>query len=219
MNATAHDGAADPAQLLAAVGAQDRLVRARTDTDPRLVLGVWGTAQLVGFGAVAASWPVEGGAVLPVPVLAAVGVYAALVAAAVVVTVRHTAAAERGLDGPSRRVRRLHGLSWPVAFNAGAALVLAMGLAGADAELLMLLWPALTGLLVGLLYLAAAAIWQDRLRLGIGLWMIVVAVVAPFAGAPGNYVVMAVAGGGGFLLAALAVALGIGSRRAGVVAR
>lgn len=202
MVSSAAEAELGPRGALAQVEDQRRLVLARTDSDPRLVLGVWGTAQLVGFGAIALSWPLSDGALLPVPVVAAVGLYGALVAVAVVVTVRHAAAAERGLDGPSQRVRRLHGLSWPVAFNAGAALVLAMGLAGADVELLMLLWPALTGLLVGVLYLGAAAIWQDRLRLGVGLWMVLVAVVAPFAGAPGNYVVMAVAGGGGFLAAA-----------------
>ncbi len=204
---TAGSGAPEDVRgLLADVARQDRLVRARTDADPRLVLGVWGAAQLLGFGAVAAAWPVPGGPLLPVPVLAAVGLYAVLVAVAVVVTVRHTGVVARGLDGPSQRVRRLHGLSWPVAFNAVAALVLAMGLAGAGVELLMLLWPALTGLVVGQLYLAAAAIWQDPLRLGLGLWMVLVAVVAPFAGTPGNYVVMALAGGGGFLVAAVAVA-------------
>lgn len=196
----------DAERLLSEVASQRRHVRTATDTDPRLVLGVWGAAQLVGFGVVAASWPVAGGALLPLPVLAAIAVYAVLVAVAVVVTVRHTVAVQRGLDGPSQRARRMHGWSWPVAFNAGAALVLAVGLAGAGTEVVMLLWPALTGLLVGLLYLAAAALWLDPVRLGLGLWMLVVAVAAPFAGAPGNFVVMAVAGGGGFLVAAAAAA-------------
>ena len=54
--------------------------------------------------------------------------------------------------------------------------------------------------MVGLLYLAGGAVWRDRLMYGMGIWIIVVGMAAPFFGSPGNALIMAIAGGGGFLV-------------------
>jgi hypothetical protein len=45
-------------------------------------------------------------------------------------------------------------------------------------------------------------LFQDRFQYGLGLWMLVSAATSVFAGVPGNFAVVALAGGGGLLLAA-----------------
>lgn len=65
-----------------------------------------------------------------------------------------------------------------------------------------LLGPALSLLVVGLLYLGGGAVWRDRMQYGLGVWILAIDAVSVFAGVPGNYLLLSLAGGGGFLAAA-----------------
>jgi hypothetical protein len=64
------------------------------------------------------------------------------------------------------------------------------------------LWSAGSGLVVGILYLVGGALWQDRVQYGLGAWILAASAAGALAGSPAVYLVMSLAGGGGFLLAA-----------------
>ena len=74
--------------------------------------------------------------------------------------------------------------------------------AGVSRDIIGLLRSAGAGLVVGLLYLAGGALWQDRVQYGLGLWILLASRAGALVGTPGIYLVMSLAGGGGFLLAA-----------------
>jgi hypothetical protein len=67
--------------------------------------------------------------------------------------------------------------------------------------------------MAGTLYLAGAALFSSRSQLVIGIIVLGVSAGAPFAGQPGNNLVMAVAGGGTFLVAAVVAAIRLRSTR------
>ena len=69
----------------------------------------------------------------------------------------------------------------------------------------MLFFPTMSGLVAGMLYLAGAALWNDKTQLFLGLWIIVVSVASSFAGVPTNLLIMSLLGGGGFIAGALGV--------------
>lgn len=46
-------------------------------------------------------------------------------------------------------------------------------------------------------------LFRDPVHYGLGIWMLAVAASSVFAGVPGNFAVLALAGGGGFLVAAV----------------
>ena len=53
------------------------------------------------------------------------------------------------------------------------------------------------------MYVFAGAIWRDAAMVALGVWIVAVSVAAPFFGYPAHYLVLAIAGGGGFLVAGL----------------
>lgn len=65
-----------------------------------------------------------------------------------------------------------------------------------------MLWPAVSGLIIGLLYIAGALAWDDPLQFAIGAWIIVTTGAGALFGLLPLYLVMCLAGGGGFLAAA-----------------
>src|SRR6201991_2309959 len=66
-----------------------------------------------------------------------------------------------------------------------------------------LLWSGTSLLLTGTLSLAGGMLWQDRLQYGFGVWIIVSGGASVLVGVPGNFLVLCLAGGGGFLVASL----------------
>jgi len=187
----------DPAAMLAMVEQERHRTAQALEPDARILYGVWGGAWLIGFLLL---WGTVGGR--PVPPLVGGLVFFLLLLTGVVVTIVHTTRRVSGVVGVSRRVGAMYGWSWTLGFAALTAVMAGAARAGADPELLALLWPVLSGLVVGLLYLGAGALWQDRIQYGLGLWVLVSSAAGALAGFPAVYLVMALAGGGGFLLAA-----------------
>jgi hypothetical protein len=58
-----------------------------------------------------------------------------------------------------------------------------------------------TGLAVGLLYLGEGAARRNVLHYGLGSWLALISTAALFLGTPGLFWVLAIAGGGGYLIA------------------
>ncbi|PWW63102.1 ABC transporter permease [Actinokineospora spheciospongiae] len=109
--------------------------------------------------------------------------------------------AQRGAGRSDVLSGRLLGLAWISGF---AALFLAItGLAGAlDAPgLPTMLWPAGSGFVVGMVYLAEGAARRNVLHYALGTWLALVSTAALLLGTPGLFWVLAVAGGGGYAVA------------------
>ncbi|GAA2720927.1 hypothetical protein [Cellulomonas aerilata] len=195
----------DPAGSAALIAAQRARVAAETDVDGRLLFGVWGAAWLLGFGAL---WAVAGDR----PALgwspAAAGVlFAGLLVAAMVVTSVHVARRTSGVHGTSSLQGAMYGWAWFLGFVAVFALASGLTRAGAGAGVVQVAMTLVPPLLVGVLYMAGAAIWRDRAQFALGAWILVVTIVASFVGTPGMLAVMSLAGGGGMLAAAVAEAV------------
>ncbi|WP_188484590.1 hypothetical protein [Cellulomonas carbonis] len=198
--APADDDAPDPAAVAALIAAQRERVREATDVDGRLLFGVWGVAWLVGFGA---QWT----AFLPDPLLpfdTAFVVFGALLVTAMVVTAVHLARQSTGIRGTSAQQGAMYGWTWSLAFFGIFALGFALARAEVGPATTNLVMTVASTLLVGALYMAGGAIWGDRTQFALGAWITGVTAVGAVVGHPHLLLVMAVAGGGGMLAAALA---------------
>ena len=193
----------DPGAGLAIVAAQQRRVR-DSDVDDRLLFGAWGSAWAVGYAVQWWSATAAGSRT-------ATGVgglaFVAVTAAALVVTLVHTARATRGVAGASREVGRMYGIAWGIGFAGQGLLVMGVARAGASPEVIAIVANGAACLVVGLMYMAGGALWRQRALYLIGAWMIATAAVASIVAMPGGYLVMAVAGGGGLLSGAVVTAL------------
>lgn len=187
-------------ESLALIELQQREVHRRLEVNVALFYGPWGAAYLLGFGSVFLTYPSAVPLRLPGEVAAVItGV---LFAAAMVVSVVTGTRAARGLRGPSWVAGAMYGWSWTLGFGALTAVNIGITRLGLPDGAVTLLWSGSSLLLVGVLYLAGGALWQDRFQYGLGVWMLVTGAGSVFAGVPGNFAVVSLAGGGGLLLAA-----------------
>lgn len=212
------DDELDPATLDAAA-ALELVTRQQDDIQRRmiaglpLILGAWGVAWGVGFTAL---WLIDGlapGFRMPLP--AAVVIFVVLMAAALVVSGVVGARMGRGIRGGAAAAwtGTVYGLTWPVAFLAIVALGNALIVNGMPPELASIYYPTASTMFVGVMYILAGAMWQNWQSIAMGVWIVLVACVAPFFGYPTHYLVFAVAGGGVFLIGTVFTALWIHGRR------
>jgi hypothetical protein len=217
----------DAAETLRLIRAQQDRAREATEPDTRLLCLAWGVAWLVGYlclwtsalrtaddpGAqrlTNSAGQVVGGQPEPW----AFWVFSGLIAAAVVFTIVHSVARTAGTRGVSARTGAMYGWSWMLGFVTLGFVLGGLARAGASSEVMALASNALACLVVGLLYLGGAAAFGDRGLFLLGLWILLVAAVATYAGLPLTYLVMALLGGGGFLvLAGVEHLLGVRRRR------
>jgi hypothetical protein len=176
------------------------------------ILAVWGVAWGVGFLALWSGY--EGGNPwfqIPLPIAAIV--FGALLIGSIAISAVIGMRLNRGVRGPSNFSGAVYGISWPVV-SLGAYLIgVALALGGMDSTLQSLYFPAIYALVAGAMYLMGAALWRSIDQLVLGAVIIVAGTVAPFFGAPTNNLVMAVLGGGAFLVAAIVMRASL-SRRA-----
>ena len=195
--------AVDAAEQLRLVAEQRSRTRQALAPDERVVFGAWGLAWFVGLGLMWLSSPMrDGGPLVAVPGLVVGLLFVALLVGAGVVTTVHSVRAGRGLAGPSSRTGAMYGWGWFLGFAMLPCIVLSADRLGASPETVALLWPAVSGLVVGLMYIGGAAAWDSPLQFAIGAWIIVTTGAGCLLGVPTLYLVMALAGGGGFLATA-----------------
>jgi hypothetical protein len=184
--------------------------RERLTANQALIYGVWGGVWLIGCGAmwlsVLGQHPFRGAAGWAAAVLGA-GIGLAGIGLAGIATGVTAGRASRGIGGVSARQGIMYGLSWPAGFGALFAIIGAAAHFGASAEVMGVLGAAGPLLLVGLIYVLAAAMWLDRVMFWLGVWELVVAGAGAWTGPVGVLFMDAVAGGGGFLAAAALLAL------------
>lgn len=214
----AHNTHADPADLDEAPPSADEalaLIRSQRTALERdqlsgipWILGVWGVAWSVGFFALWSGY--EGGNPwfsIPLPIAGTI--FGVLLVGSIVFSAIVGMRLNRGVRGPSNFSGAVYGISWSVvslgAYLVGAALINA----GMDSELASLYFPAVYALVAGSMYLMGAALWRSIDQLVLGAVIIVTGTVAPFFGAPTNNIVMAVLGGGAFLVAAVVMSISL----------
>ncbi|WP_193509037.1 hypothetical protein [Cryobacterium sp. BB736] len=189
----------DPAAMLALLEQQQRKVNNDLIAPVPWILLVWGFAWLLGFLAL---WSMPGGGnpLFEVPPTIAWLTFVALLIVAIVVSAILGSRIGRGVRGASGFSGAVYGLSWTFGSIAAAGIGAGMVRLGMSSDLAGVLFPALYGLVAGLLYLAGATIWRSISQLVLGLWLLLVSTVSVFAGLPHNYLVMGLAGGGAFLV-------------------
>jgi hypothetical protein len=184
----------DPALALRIVRDQQLDIETRVGGFVPTIMVAWGIAWLVGFGAV---WLSEGAGVLP-PVVAW-WTFGVLIAAASGLSMWLAIRSGRGMRTEDAFGGTVYGVTW----SAGslAIFVFAAGLFhnGMTRELAAIFFPSAFVLFAGIMYLVAGALWRAVPSIVLGSIVIVIAVAAPFFGAPHNNLFFALAGGGAFL--------------------
>ena len=102
------------------------------------------------------------------------------------------------------------GLAWLLGFVSILLIISGvLGVVGEDLapEVAALLWPAASGLVVGLMYGAGGTLWDDPVQFGLGARLLVTTSLGVLGGVTGLYLTMALAGGGGFLVGAALLAV------------
>ncbi|NDR54786.1 hypothetical protein [Actinomyces sp. 565] len=205
------------AEALAAIREQQYTYRRRIEVRSAPLYTAWGLAWLIGYGVCGLS---VGGdyALAPGPFLVFMG---CLVAAAVFTCV-YIARRSRGLRGRSTWVGTLYGLAWAggmiLAFATSSrvgAFLSELGTAQAT-NMGAILSNALPCLVVGVLFLAGAAIWEETSLAVTGSWVLVTTLAATIVGGHALWAIMALAGGGGLVAAGITTAL-LGRRQSAPV--
>lgn len=198
----------DAAESLRIVREQQDRARTALEPDGRLLCLLWGVAWLVGYLVLWSSARGSGG----IPSGLAFTVFGVLLATAVVVTIVHSARRTVGTRGSSRRAGTLWGSTWFIAFAAYPFVIGGLGRAGASDDVIGLVANALACMIVGIMYLTGAACFADTSLYVLGAWIVLTGGIATVVGMPTTYLVMALLGGGGFLVITLVWQV-IGTRR------
>jgi hypothetical protein len=194
MNDQRDDLAPDPAAALAIIE-QQRRQAGLTRVSNAVLFAVWGLAWLVGYGALWLSG--RHGEVSPASAL----VFGACVLVGLVATFWHVTRRMRGIVGSGPRTGAMFAGAWVVGYAAQGMTIGGLARAGASDDVVQLVANASGALVVGLLFLAGGMMWRSPGMYGLGAWMCLVAGAAALVGLPGSYLVMALAGGGGMLVA------------------
>ena len=204
----------DPAESLRLIAAQQEKAK-DVEPDGRVLYGVWGLAWLLGYttlymsslrtadAAGAVTGPTGAGGAVGQPEPWAFLAFSFLIVSAVAITIVHIMTRVSGVRGASARSGALYGWAWFISFAAMSMVLGGLARAGANPEVMALASNSLSCLVVGIMYLAGGAMWQETRLYVLGVWILLVAGAATIVGQPGLYLVMAAAGGGGFLLMAL----------------
>ncbi|SEQ75655.1 ABC transporter permease [Lentzea albida] len=171
---------------------------ASTEVDNRAAYLGFAFAYVFGHGASALS---RSGAValpawLPVALLAT-GLLAGT-AFAMTASLR----AQKTASEARRRAEKLVGTAWITGFAALALAVTGLSKVFDQPELQTVLWPAGSAIVVGLIYIAEGAVRGIALHYNLGTWLALVAAAALFVPGAGVFGVLAVLGGGAYLVAA-----------------
>jgi len=170
------------------------------DVNGAVLYGVWGMAWLIGYLAIWLS--VHGHTVYQPPAAWAFSVLGVGMVAALVATGLTIGRAVHGVTGVSSSSGSRYGWAWLLGFVCLYAMMAGLGRAGASAAVIGLFASAGPVLVVSLMYLVGGALWRDRTMFVVGGWLVLVNVGAVLVGVEPFGLIMGIAGGGGFLVAA-----------------
>jgi len=189
---------ASPAEMLRLIAAERGATQRSLQPDPRLTYLPWGVAWFVGFGLSFLRFGPNERVLVPMPSWLPLAVLYALLIAAFVISARAGIKAGQHVKGESSIRGLQYGLSWFVAFGAVAAIGTRYNdvLSGPE---IGLLWSGLSVAVVGVLYMAGAAIWQSWEMFFLGAWISLTNIAGFVAGPGWHALVICLAGGGGLL--------------------
>ncbi|HEV3357862.1 MAG TPA: hypothetical protein VG247_13795 [Pseudonocardiaceae bacterium] len=182
-----------PADSMALIDAHQASRQRAQHLGGALLCGVWGVAYLVGWGAFYLSREHV------LPVLVAGILTGVLTVAAIVFSAWFGARLGRGVRGPSQVTWAMYGCSWTIGFMALTAVNVGLQNAGLSDDQVTLLWSGSALLVIGLLYLAGGAMAHSWPQYVVGAWTMIAGAVSVYVGVPNNFLVLSLAGGGGFL--------------------
>ena len=207
-----HEVPAGPEEALAVVDAQRSTYLKRHEIKAAPLLTAWGLAWLVGYAALALYR--EPDYDLPrVPYL----FFCGCLAAALLFTFAYIIPKARGVRGRSSREGTYCGLAWTLGMSLGAVILsrlnayLAAVNTGQANEVASVVSNAVPCLVVGVIFLMSAALWDETVMGVLGGWILLITLVVTIAGMPWAWWIMSVAGGGGMLVAAV-VGVATGSK-------
>ena len=194
----------DPRAALETISEQQAALRRRTLIRSSPLLAAWGLAWLVGYGA---GWlGIRPDYTMPAPLWV---VYFGCLAAAGAYTCTYIVRRARGMRGSSNRAGVRYGTAWAGGFVLGMAV---MGRTGAflaslgtpeAAEAGMILGNAVPCLIIGTLFVACSAIWDEPVMAWVGGWLLAVTTVATLVGGTGLWAITSLAGVGVLVVAAV----------------
>ena len=208
-----HEIPAGPEEALAVVDAQRSTYLKRHEIKAAPLLTAWGLAWLVGYAALALYR--EPDYDMPrVPYL----FFCGCLAAALLFTFAYIIPKARGVRGRSSREGTYCGLAWTLGMSLGAVILsrlnvlLAAVNTGQANEVASVVSNAVPCLVVGVIFLMSAALWDETVMGVLGGWILLITLVVTIAGMPWAWWIMSVAGGGGMLVAAV-VSVAMGTKR------
>jgi hypothetical protein len=193
------DAPLDPAQMYALLQNQQRSMESQINGFVAYITLAWGLTWLIGFGAL---WLIDGarpGFALPLGVAIAVFVTCILVTGGLSAWLGIRSG--RGLRGNSAAAMTgaFYGVTWSVGATGIGVLGNALHSAGMTPELATFYYPTAYVMFAGIMYMISGAIWHVVPPFVAGIWLVVIAAVAPFFGYPHHYLFLALAGGLAFI--------------------
>lgn len=193
---------ASPAETLRLIEAGRAATARSMRPSPLLTYVPWGLAWSVGFGLLYLRFGPDGRVFVSMPDWLPLATLYALMVVAFVVSGRAGVQAGRHVRGESSIRGLQYGLSWFAAFAA------VMVIASRYSDILPpvesgLLWASLSVGVVGVMYMAGAAVWQAWDMFVLGVWMTLANVGGVLAGPGWHSLVICLAGGGGLLVGGL----------------
>lgn len=174
----------------------------RLQPDPRLQLWPWGLAWLIGFSAYFLRFGPGGHRYLDLPAWLPLVLLWGLITVAGVITGVAGARASRSVSGRTSRQGTMYALTWSVTFT-GLWLVLSRVSSVLPSAEGTLLWTGTMVAATGALHMAGGAVFDNRTLFRLGLVISAVNAVGVLVGPGWHSLIVAVAGGGGMLVAGL----------------
>jgi hypothetical protein len=190
-----------PREALALVESQRDRVNQSLQVNVALVHGALGVAWLAGFGIFYFTFGHGAGKSPEVPVWVAVVVIGVVNIVALMAGLGQTLRRGRGIEGRSWDAMRMYLWAWPLAYAGVYAADAGLQYQGLPERLAPLLWTGSAAAVTGVMCLAGGLFFRDKIHYTLGAWVLVTTAASMFAGVPGNFAVLALAGGGGFLIA------------------
>ena len=190
----------DPAESLRLIERERARAERALTPDQRLFLWPWGFAWLIGFSVFFLRFGPDGRVFVDLPEWLPLVVLFGLMIAAGITTGVAGARAGRWVTGSSSRQGMYYGITWSVAFFGLSTVLGRVSEFLPEAEL-NLLWAGAMVALTGALHMAGGAIFNDRNLLGLGAFISVVNVAGVLIGPGWHSLILAVAGGGGMIVA------------------
>lgn len=193
----------DPREALRVANATEASTGRALQPRVSLQYAIWGTAWLVGYGALHGS--VHGW--LSLSYDTALIIFSIVVVLGIVSSILLSISVSVGVRGDSAFQGAVYGWTWMLAFATVFFIASRIGQVSTSQPYTGMLVNALAVLVVGMMYMSGGALWRDKPMLVLGIWFLVVDVVSLIAGPNGFITVYLTLGVAGFYLAALVTVL------------